>query len=716
METYNQHIAYINDYLNNLLSNEARQDFESKLQNDNEFHSLYEEHLVFINGLKRLEIKADILQGKRAYLTEKWLKIAGISIILIGVLVMVFTLVFKASEVEPTSNNENLNTIISDTVSTEKPASEIHIDASEEKKTTSTAEIPTSPLETTPHLDASEAISTKANTFRKRAQMVTLNTQKDTTIKAPEGTILKISKGAFINPKTKQVIQGNIRLNITEYYKLSDILMANLTTVSNGKQLETGGMLYIEALQGNTKLELQKNKPIEISFPNQSPKSGMQLFSGEWEDETINWQLQNESIEELEHLEILEAGIEVPFSVVEQAPTFPGCENADNDIRKQCTTKAISKFISRNFNTDLAPGLNLTGKQRINCIFKIDPEGRIVFVQTRAAHPRLSEEAERVINLLPKMNPGLQRGKAVTVPYSLPIVFDIPDERTVTSFFGTIDSVTTSTSVISPQNISVNPIEMDTIYSDRRGIVEQIREVMHDKDFPVDSLFINAWQRYKQQRLIREIGTANLRRYMLRKSLFEMDNTKFKILDDDSITRGGHILRVPWDETKIPTTTRVMNLTPKQVFAAGSEAITAKAFEARLSNESDTSISSRDASYYVLSTSKLGWINCDRFINRNTKRIPYKLKIKNAEGAHINMVFKSYNSILPSWHTNGVYDFQTVGANEAIILVAIQRKNGKLYYDTIDTKTEANPKIDFNFKEVTIEELKSQLEILNTFK
>ena len=58
---------------------------------------------------------------------------------------------------------------------------------------------------------------------------------------------------------------------------------------------------------------------------------------------------------------------------------------------------------------------------------KIDSKGKIVGVQARAPHPRLQKEAERVVNMLPSMTPGKQRGKAVGVLYSLPIVFQVQD-------------------------------------------------------------------------------------------------------------------------------------------------------------------------------------------------------------------------------------------------------------------------------------------------
>ena len=87
----------------------------------------------------------------------------------------------------------------------------------------------------------------------------------------------------------------------------------------------------------------------------------------------------------------------------------------------------IAKFVQRKFNTDLAGDLGLSGKQRISVIFKINKNGDVTGVRSRAPHPRLEKEAARVINLLPKMKPGRQRGKAVIVPYSLPITFQVQD-------------------------------------------------------------------------------------------------------------------------------------------------------------------------------------------------------------------------------------------------------------------------------------------------
>jgi protein TonB len=137
---------------------------------------------------------------------------------------------------------------------------------------------------------------------------------------------------------------------------------------------------------------------------------------------------QDEEIE-IEEIEIEEVAedVEVPFAVIENVPEYPGCERGSNAEKRKCMSDKIAKFVQRKFNTDLAGDLGLSGRQRISVFFKIDKNGNVTGVRSRAPHPRLEKEAARVINMLPKMKPGKQRGKSVIVPYSLPIVFQVQD-------------------------------------------------------------------------------------------------------------------------------------------------------------------------------------------------------------------------------------------------------------------------------------------------
>ena len=118
----------------------------------------------------------------------------------------------------------------------------------------------------------------------------------------------------------------------------------------------------------------------------------------------------------------------VPSEIFDNIPVYPGCKGSELKKRK-CMSERIAKFVERKFNTDIAADLGLTGRQRIGIIFKIDTLGNITGVRARAPHPRLEQEAVRVINLLPKMKPGIKNGKPVIVPYSLPMIFQVIEKE-----------------------------------------------------------------------------------------------------------------------------------------------------------------------------------------------------------------------------------------------------------------------------------------------
>ena len=118
---------------------------------------------------------------------------------------------------------------------------------------------------------------------------------------------------------------------------------------------------------------------------------------------------------------------EVPFAFIEDAPVYPGCEKYKSKAEKKaCMSKMIQKHVNRRFNTELAQDLGLSeGKKRINVVFMIDENGNVTGIQSRAPHPKLQKEAERVIRMLPKMKPGKQQDKSVKVRYALPIVLKV---------------------------------------------------------------------------------------------------------------------------------------------------------------------------------------------------------------------------------------------------------------------------------------------------
>ena len=122
--------------------------------------------------------------------------------------------------------------------------------------------------------------------------------------------------------------------------------------------------------------------------------------------------------------------VQIPNGLLSKSPIYPGCEiKVTNKELKKCMSERISEFVNNKFNINIAKGLGLVGLQRISVIFEIDTVGLVTDVRSRASHPDLEAEAIRVISLLPKMEPGMQHGKAVTVPYALPIHLIVPSKK-----------------------------------------------------------------------------------------------------------------------------------------------------------------------------------------------------------------------------------------------------------------------------------------------
>ncbi|NLX67251.1 MAG: energy transducer TonB [Bacteroidales bacterium] len=99
------------------------------------------------------------------------------------------------------------------------------------------------------------------------------------------------------------------------------------------------------------------------------------------------------------------------FVVVEEQPEFPGGQ------------AAMMKFLSDNIKYPVIAQEN--GIQgRVICNFVVERDGSITDVQVvRGQDPSLDREAVRVIQQMPRWKPGKQRGSAVRVRFTLPVVF-----------------------------------------------------------------------------------------------------------------------------------------------------------------------------------------------------------------------------------------------------------------------------------------------------
>lgn len=126
--------------------------------------------------------------------------------------------------------------------------------------------------------------------------------------------------------------------------------------------------------------------------------------------------------------------MEINFIELEKVPIAPDCEILEtNKERIECFTKYLRKHFITNINLDIVDTLDLPeGKYAIKTIFVISKFGNIEQIMVSAPYEEMKNEAIRVLQLLPAMIPGQEKGgKFVSVRYSLPIIIVVEKNEPV---------------------------------------------------------------------------------------------------------------------------------------------------------------------------------------------------------------------------------------------------------------------------------------------
>lgn len=391
--------------------------------------------------------------------------------------------------------------------------------------------------------------------FEKNSQSFTLNAEEKQTIKCKEGTEITFQPGSFVTESGQQVT-GGVVIRVTEYYKISDILLANLTTNSNDGLLETAGMLNVEAYYNGLRRRLIEEKPMRIAFPTTDKKDDMQLFNGSWTEDRINWTLQAKKPDKDSQESIL--------TFAESMPEFPGSYGK------------LVEYISDNLiYPEEAKELGIQGTVYVR--FTINENGRAENAQVlRSPDLLLSQAAISMVETMPSWIPAKQADTFVKVSMTLPLRFFL------------------------------SGAEIETY------------RTQYAKD------------------LKREFNDSSL---------------------------------------------------------------------------SKASISAVSA--YLFSSSKLGWINCDRFYRNSSPRVDYSVNVGSSQQAEIKIIFNDINSVLNAWVKDGRYVFYNLPIGMSITLFAVKREDGQYYLATKKTRISRLGEPELTFKPVTMTRLKAEMEKLN---
>ncbi len=138
------------------------------------------------------------------------------------------------------------------------------------------------------HPDQLELLSKLYNTDNLPKQTFQINPNRDTILIGQKGTVLRIYKNTFLDENGNKVTSP-IDFEFKEALDPIDFVTAKLTTTSNGKLLQTGGMIYLDAKSERKSLTIDPKNPIGVMVPNEKIISDMLIFEGEMVNNEVNW-------------------------------------------------------------------------------------------------------------------------------------------------------------------------------------------------------------------------------------------------------------------------------------------------------------------------------------------------------------------------------------------------------------------------------------------
>lgn len=118
---------------------------------------------------------------------------------------------------------------------------------------------------------------------------------------------------------------------------------------------------------------------------------------------------------------------------------------------------------------------------------------------------------------------------------------------------------------------------------------------------------------------------------------------------------------------------------------------------------------------YLMTTSKLGWINCDRFYELlEEEKMDFFVKIPEVKGTAVRLVFNDIGSILPASHTQyaNMVCFRGVPRDNDATLLAYSKKGDKYYLKKQALNAEQGAVVEMEVTEISKAEFDAQIKAL----
>lgn len=240
------------------------------------------------------------------------------------------------------------------------------------------------------------------------------------SVKSDETTTVQPQSQSAVSPQTQTAV------SLTQQGKPEKVTYKGKIVDEAGNSLGDVQIVTDRKFQSSTVSTVNTNGEFRVET---SSEAGMAFIYTGKDGRTLGWAGNAEDLAKMDPnnmVIVLKAqhvinapsasGDEDVFEVAEQMPQFP-----NGGI------PGMMKYLSENIRYPEAAVK--AGKQgRVIVLFVVDKDGSITNVKTmKGVDAELDKEAVRVVSAMPKWIPGMQKGKAVRVKYTVPVTFRLPN-------------------------------------------------------------------------------------------------------------------------------------------------------------------------------------------------------------------------------------------------------------------------------------------------
>lgn len=543
----------------------------------------------------------------------------------------------------------------------------------------------------------------------KKEQTFTIDPSKDETITSAKGVLVVIPAGSFVEEDGSKP-RGPVQVSVKEALRPGDWIAHNLSTVSNGALLQSGGMAAVEAFSEGRALRLADDAEITIGIPAQQKVDlDMRLFYGIHSEEgtdssaaatPVTWQVatSNEKFrQELESSEyrrpldsLLAKRLRQLKVNIPQKPTLP----------VYASVKIPNEPIAPK-----KPRVSATPPDRAQINKMFTKKGTMTTKQQKRAHQMYEERYKLYLRDSVACDRSLQNYNAMMQAYlEEKAVYDKKldtwafaiTQRTneLHEYLGAMYNYKYAlvlNNVLKKAGKSKKALKFKDLEAAISRRAEMVTDELHKKDKEV--------QAAKQQAIKNRFDLAVVR-------------PKKKVGDDrreNDIDERFVITPICYHDSNCKRK-RMIAIDKNAGLLAVSDSIFAIDKDKILASVSGASKNAKLA-MYITEVTRLGWFNCDRFANDPAPRIT--LSYEQPDAFAMYAYFPKLNGMINLYKDDaGYFSTPNIPKGQTVQLLSFKTLDGQVWMDqqTIIAGQQAAP--NFDFKAYSMVDIRKALDLL----